>query len=100
MSDCLFCTIIAGEIPSRQRHNDDLVIAFDDIAPQAPLHVLIVPRTHIGSAADLRATAEHGAILARIHHVAQEIAVEAGYGDRGWRLVSNVGREEIGRAHV
>ena len=86
MSDCLFCKIIAGEIPSTQRHSSDLVIAFNDIAPQAPLQVLIVPREHIGSAA-------HGALLARMHHVAQEIAVEAGYGDRGWRLVSNVGVE-------
>jgi histidine triad (HIT) family protein len=78
MSDCLFCKIIAGEIPSTQRHSSDLVI---------------VPREHIGSAADLRDTAAHGALLARMHHVAQEIAVEAGYGDRGWRLVSNVGLE-------
>jgi histidine triad (HIT) family protein len=93
MSDCLFCKIIAGEIPSTQRHSSDLVIAFNDIAPQAPLHVLIVPREHIGSAADLRDTTAHGALLARMHHVAQEIAVEAGYGERGWRLVSNVGAE-------
>jgi histidine triad (HIT) family protein len=93
MSDCLFCKIIAGEIPSTQRHSSDLVIAFNDIAPQAPLHVLIVPREHIGSAADLRDTPAHGALLARMHHVAQEIAMEAGYGDRGWRLVSNVGDE-------
>ena len=74
MSDCLFCKIIAGEIPSTQRHSSDLVVAFNDIAPQAPLHVLIVPREHIGSAADLRDTPAHGALLARMHHVAQAVS--------------------------
>lgn len=93
MSDCLFCKIVNGEIPSTQRHNSDLVIAFNDIAPQAPLHVLIMPRAHIGSASDLRDTPEHATLLARMHHVAQEIAAEAGYATRGWRLVSNVGAE-------
>ena len=93
MADCLFCRIVAGEVPSRQRHVSDLVVAFDDIAPQAPLHLLIVPREHIGSAADLRDTPQHAAILARIHAVAAELAAAAGYGDRGWRLVSNVGDE-------
>jgi histidine triad (HIT) family protein len=93
MADCLFCRIVAGEVPSRQRHASDLVVAFDDIAPQAPLHLLIVPREHIGSAADLRDTPQHAAILARIHAVAAELAAVAGYGDRGWRLVSNVGDE-------
>ncbi len=93
MSSCLFCRIVAGELPSSQRHACDLLIAFDDIAPQAPLHVLLVPREHIPSAADLRDTPAHASILARMHHVAQEIAVAAGYSDRGWRLVTNVGTE-------
>ncbi len=93
MADCLFCRIAAGELPSKQRHASDLVIAFEDIAPQAPLHLLIIPREHIGSAADLRDTPAHAALLARMHAVAAELAAEAGYADRGWRLVSNVGAE-------
>ena len=93
MADCLFCRIIAGELPSTQRHASDLVLAIEDIAPQALLHLLILPREHIGSAADLRDTPEHAALLARMHAVAAELAREAGYGDRGWRLVSNVGLE-------
>ena len=93
MADCLFCRIIAGELPSTQRHASDLVLAIEDIAPQAPLHLLILPREHIGSVADLRDTPEHAALLARMHAVAAELADEAGYGDRGWRLVSNVGLE-------
>ena len=93
MADCLFCRIIAGELPSKQRHSSDLVIVIEDIAPQAPLHLLILPREHIGSAADLRDTPAHAALLARMHAVAVELANEAGYGDRGWRLVSNVGVE-------
>ena len=93
MADCLFCRIIAGELPSTQHHASDLVIAFEDIAPQAPLHLLIVPREHIGSAADLRDTPQHAALLARMHAVAAELAAAAGYADRGWRLVSNVGDE-------
>lgn len=93
MADCLFCRIIAGELPSTQRHASDLVLAIEDIAPQAPLHLLILPREHIGSAADLRDTPEHAALLARMHAVAATLADEAGYGERGWRLVSNVGAE-------
>lgn len=93
MADCLFCRIIAGELPSTQRHASDLVLAIEDIAPQAPLHLLILPREHIGSAADLRDTPEHAALLARMHAVAATLAGEAGYGERGWRLVSNVGAE-------
>jgi diadenosine tetraphosphate (Ap4A) HIT family hydrolase len=76
MTDCLFCRIIAGELPSKQRHSSDLVIAIEDIAPQAPLHLLILPREHIGSAADLRDTPAHAALLARMHAVAVGQAIE------------------------
>ena len=78
MTDCLFCRIIAGELPSKQRHSSELVIVIEDIAPQAPLHLLILPREHIGSAADLRDTPAHAALLARMHAVAAELAAEAG----------------------
>ncbi|MFZ9972085.1 MAG: HIT domain-containing protein, partial [Candidatus Limnocylindrus sp.] len=74
-------------------HASVLVLAIEEIAPLSPLHLLILPREHIGSAADLRDTPEHAALLARMHAVAATLADEAGYGDRGWRLVSNVGLE-------
>lgn len=93
MADCLFCRIIAGELPSTKRHSSELVLAIEDIAPQAPLHLLILPREHIGSAADLRDTPEHATLLAKMHAVAAKLAAAAGYGERGWRLVSNVGAE-------
>ena len=88
--DCLFCKIVAGEIPSTQVHADDLVIAFRDIAPRAPTHILIVPREHIRSAAEL--TEAHGPLLGRIFAIAADIARREGIVDSGYRLVSNVGR--------
>jgi len=88
--DCLFCKIVAGEIPSTQVHEDDLVIAFRDIAPRAPTHILIVPREHIRSAAEL--TEAHGPLLGRIFAVAADIARRDGIAESGYRLVSNVGR--------
>jgi histidine triad (HIT) family protein len=99
--DCLFCKIVAGEIPSTQVHADDLVIAFRDIAPRAPTHILIVPREHIGSAAEL--TEAHGALLGRIFAVAADIARSEGIADSGYRLVSNVGRwggQTVDHLHV
>ena len=69
-ADCLFCRIAAGEIPSDQVHSDDLVVAFRDIAPRAPTHILILPREHIPSAASL--TEEHGPLLGRIFAVIAE----------------------------
>ena len=93
MDGCLFCRNVAGELPSRRRHECDLVVAFEDIAPQAPLHLLLVPREHLASAAELRDTPAHAALLARIHDVARRLADEAGHGAGGWRLVSNVGRD-------
>lgn len=90
---CLFCRIVAGELPSVRRHDDALIIAIEDIAPQAPLHLLLMPRDHIASAAELRDTPAHASLLARIHAVAAQLAESAGYGARGWRLVSNVGSD-------
>jgi histidine triad (HIT) family protein len=89
-TDCLFCKIAAGEIPSTQLHADDLVVAFCDIAPRAPTHILIVPREHIRSAAEL--TEEHGPLLGRIFAVAADLARREGIADSGYRIVSNVGR--------
>jgi histidine triad (HIT) family protein len=88
--DCLFCKIVAGEIPSTQVHADDMVVAIRDIAPRAPTHILLVPREHIRSAAEL--TEAHSALLGRLFAVAADIARREGIADSGYRLVSNVGR--------
>jgi histidine triad (HIT) family protein len=86
---CLFCRIVAGQIPSTRLHDDDLVIAIRDIAPRAPTHVLLIPRRHIPSAADLVET--DGPLLGRLFAVAADIARSEGIADAGYRLVSNVG---------
>ena len=88
--DCLFCRIVAGEIPSTRLHEDDLVIAIRDISPQAPTHVLVLPTAHVASAADL--TDDDGPLLGRLFAVAAELARREGL-DGGWRLVSNVGAD-------
>jgi histidine triad (HIT) family protein len=89
-ADCLFCRIVAGEIPSTKIHEDDLVVAIRDISPQAPTHVLVMPVAHVASAADL--TDADGPLLARLFAVAADLARRDGL-DGGWRLVSNVGRD-------
>jgi len=88
-ADCLFCRIVAGEIPATMVHADDLVIAIRDIAPRAPTHVLLLPREHIASAADL--TEAHGPLLGRLFAVAADLARAEGIADRGYRVTSNVG---------
>ena len=88
--DCLFCKIAAGAIPADRLHVDDLVVAFRDIAPRAPTHILLISRRHIPSAADLTET--DGPLLGRLFAVAASLARDAGIVDGGYRLVSNVGR--------
>ena len=87
--DCLFCRIVAGTVPSTQVHADDTVVAFRDIAPKAPVHVLLIPRRHVGSAADLGD--EQGALLGHLFAVANEIAQAEGIAESGFRIVTNVG---------
>lgn len=90
MEDCIFCKIIAGEIPSAKVYEDEHVYAFRDINPQAPTHILVVPKEHIGSAAEL--TEENSAAAARCLVAAAKIAErEALTG--GYRIVSNVGSD-------
>jgi histidine triad (HIT) family protein len=86
---CLFCRIVAGEIPATTVHADDLVIAIRDVTPRAPTHVLLLPREHIASAADL--TEAHGALLGRLFAVAADLARSEGIAERGYRLTTNVG---------
>ncbi|MCS6802279.1 MAG: histidine triad nucleotide-binding protein [Chloroflexota bacterium] len=87
--DCLFCKIIAGEIPSRMAYQDERVVAFHDIAPQAPVHILIVPREHLSGLSAL--TADHGPLLGAIHAAANTVAQQHGIAETGYRLVVNNG---------
>ena len=86
---CLFCRIVAGELPSTRVHEDDDVIAIRDIAPRSPTHILVLPRRHIPSAADL--TDAEAPLVGRIFAVAAELARGEGIAERGYRVVTNVG---------
>lgn len=87
-ADCLLCKIVSGEIPATKVHEDDAVVAIRDINPQAPTHLLLMPVTHIASAAEL--TERDAPLLGRLFAVAADLARAEGL-DGGWRLVSNVG---------
>ena len=89
MSDCLFCGIVEGTIKADIVYQNDLVVAFNDIGPKAPVHVLIVPRKHIVGVLDV--TAEDGAVIAEIFQVAARLARELGIADSGFRVVVNSG---------
>ena len=89
MSDCLFCKIIAGEIPSSKVYEDELCYAFNDIAPQAPTHFLVVPKAHIQSVSAV--TAENSAVVAHIFEVIAKLAKELGL--ESYRVVSNIGEQ-------
>ena len=87
MADCLFCRIIAGEIPASLVYQDDHVVAFKDITPQAPTHVLVVPRRHIESLNDLAPGDD--ALVGEMVRTAAKIARDAGVSERGYRTVFN-----------
>ena len=86
--NCLFCKIIAGEIPSTKVYEDETVFAFRDIAPQAPTHILVIPKEHIASVNGV--TAENSAVVAHIFEVIPQIAKAEGL-ENGYRVVSNCG---------
>jgi histidine triad (HIT) family protein len=88
-SDCLFCRIAAGEVPADVVHQDDQIVAFRDVAPRAPVHILLIPRAHIASAADLGP--EQAALLGRLFEVAAELAQREGVRESGFRIVTNSG---------
>ena len=90
MSDCLFCKIIAGSIPSAKVYEDETILAFRDIAPQAPTHVLVVPKAHIADCDDV--SAENSAVVAHIFEVIPQIAKAEGLVN-GYRVVSNCGED-------
>lgn len=88
MNDCLFCKIIAGTIPSKKVYEDEFVFAFHDIAPNAPVHVLVVPKTHIASANDV--TEENSILVAKVFEVIPKIAKSLGL-ENGYRVINNCG---------
>ena len=88
MNDCLFCRIIAGEIPSTKVYEDETVFAFRDINPQAPTHILVIPKAHLSSCNDV--TANNSAVVAHIFEVIPKIAA-AEHLTNGYRVVSNCG---------
>jgi histidine triad (HIT) family protein len=84
---CLFCKIVAGEIPASKVYEDDRIVAFNDIIPQAPMHVLVVPREHVSTVNDLDPA--HDALVGEMVRRAAAIAAERGYAERGYRTVFN-----------
>ncbi|GKS57366.1 histidine triad nucleotide-binding protein [Nitrospira sp.] len=89
MNDCLFCRIVTGDIPAKVVYQDDETIAFDDINPQAPTHVLVIPRGHVAS---VEACGEdHGQMLGSILFACAKVARLKGLPERGYRIVTNTG---------
>ena len=88
MENCLFCKIVRGEIPSTKVYEDEQVLAFRDIAPQAPTHILVIPKTHIASVAEINE--ENAGVVARIFAVIAKVAAQEGL-TNGYRVVSNCG---------
>ena len=84
MSDCLFCKIAAGEIPSNKVYEDEVCYAFHDIAPQAPTHFLVIPKAHIGSVSEV--TADNGGVVAHIFEVIAKLSKELGLGQSVFHL--------------
>jgi histidine triad (HIT) family protein len=96
--DCVFCKIAAGAIPSKKVHEDDLVLAFRDIRPQAPSHVLVVPKVHVASLWELEDERLAGRLLAVAARIARDEKLE-----QGWRLIANTrehGGQEVGHLHL
>jgi histidine triad (HIT) family protein len=91
MSDCLFCRMIAGEIPVNPVYEDQSLMIIEDINPQAPLHVLVIPKAHIASLNDL--APEHDTLVGSMFRRAAAIAKDRGYSERGFRTVFNTNRE-------
>jgi histidine triad (HIT) family protein len=101
MKDCIFCKIIAGEIPSKKIYEDDDLCAFHDVSPQAPVHFLVVPKKHIGNVMDLKK--EDSLLMGKLLFKAQELLAEQGCAERGGRFVVNCkqdGMQTVEHIHV
>lgn len=90
-NDCIFCKIVAGEIPATRVYEDEHVLAFNDINPVAPVHVLVIPKRHLSSVNDLRA--EDSALLGHLFQACQYVAKEKGIAGSGYRVVTNAGSD-------
>lgn len=100
MSDCLFCKIIDGEIPSTKVFEDEKVLAFRDIDPQAPSHIIVIPKAHIASANEI--SSENSGIIGYIFEVIAKIAKQEGFAENGYRVVNNCGKDggqTVGHLH-
>lgn len=91
MEDCIFCKIIKGEIPSEKVYEDDEILAFKDIDPAAPIHILVIPKKHITSLAHLEDGDER--IIGKIYKVINKIADEKGFKENGYRVIVNCGKD-------
>ncbi len=91
MEDCLFCKIIKGEIPSNKVYEDEEILAFNDINPAAPIHILVIPKKHIASLADMKKDDE--IIVGKIYGVINKIAKEQGFKENGYRVIVNCGKD-------
>ncbi len=91
MENCLFCKIVAGAIPAERLYEDELVLAIRDINPQAPVHLLLMPKRHLASVLDLGEA--DGPLIHRMTRVAVQLAKREGVAERGFRLLTNVGRD-------
>ncbi len=91
MEDCIFCKIIKGEIPSDKVYEDDEILAFKDINPAAPIHILLIPKKHISSLADLKDGDEK--IIGKIYTIINKIAKEQGFIENGYRVIVNCGKD-------
>ena len=91
MEDCLFCKIIKGEIPSTKVYEDDEILAFNDINPAAPIHILVIPKKHITSLVHMEI--EDEALVGKIYGVINKIADEKGFKESGYRVIVNCGKD-------
>lgn len=91
MEDCLFCKIIKGEIPSTKVYEDDEILAFKDINPLAPVHILVIPKKHISSLVDLKLEDEK--VVGKIYTVINKIAKQENISEKGFRVVVNCGED-------
>ena len=98
--DCIFCKIIKGEIPSSKVYEDEEILAFNDIDPAAPIHVLVIPKKHITSLAEMKDGEEK--IISKIYKVINRIAEKQGFKENGYRVIVNCGKDggqEVGHLH-
>ena len=91
MTDCIFCKLASGEIPTTVVYQDDQVFAFNDMDPQAPVHILLIPKKHIASISEL--TEEDAALMGHMMLVAKKLAADAGIAEGGFRCVMNTGED-------